>query len=241
MKKQKVVRDINVSIFHHAPVLQCIMNHLPLISVLSLKRAFKLKFINGYREAKERYVRYLLHLGVRPRAIDILFKQGFDNAFTGSTLLKVLCGAEWNCGDIDLVIEKYVPMYAEFAHMPVIQELYQNECLLPVLHDPIVYLKTLTDTSVYGMHDDENFPEMLKCIYEYNLADIYDPSLQVLHIVTSISSYVETFDFTFCRNFLSSDRLVITDPVAVLRQECTIENGKKERVKKYADRGFKIK
>lgn len=242
MKRRRVsnLSSLCSGLFNHKPILESIVSFLPIISILSLKRALKLKDINGYNIAKDRYTRYLLSLGVAPLAIDILFRNEFEIAFTGSTVLKVLTDDSWMPGDIDLVVDKFTPAYSNFAHLPIIQTLYQNGCLLPQARDPTVYLKDIIDTTEYDSDRRNDFPQMLRCILEYNILDIYDPTLQVLHITGPIQKYVETFDFAFCRNYLSPKRLVIQNPIQLLKRECTVKNGKGERIQKYLERGYLI-
>ena len=224
----------------HPPALYALCTHLPLISILSLKRAFDLRRLNAHWWATVRYCAYLKRQGVTDDAIEILFQCNI--AFSGSTVLKVLQGADWDCNDLDVIEVDQRECPRVFEHPVIVQNLYSADCLVPNIErdaeDESTYLVNLHDYS----EPYEDCVDLIADVTQYHVRDMASPVLQIIRIVVSYDEYVHSFDLDACANYLTPNRLVVKHPHAVLKGEIAGDTQASEtRLLKYEARGFAYK
>ena len=162
-----------------------------------------------------------------------------EYALTGSSLLAVLTNADWiqTIGDIDLCSNVFAP---DLMHIAVV-----HSAANPVRHKY-----------------EQKYPHSnaLAGVTTYKGFNAGSVDFQIL-TVTDIEQYVNGFDFNFCKNYLSNQKIVVKEPLSILKQcttlklETYLNTQLKEpnyvlhtylpsrylRLTKYVERGFKIK
>ena len=224
--KKKKLFDYPI-IFDHKPVVQAILNHLPLISCLSLLRTYPIN-ISSIDLAAQR-VREYLRLYAESERMDVFATLNYCS-LTGGFLLSVLVDDPWWCvneyvSDIDIVRSVNVAFR----------------------------LRKEINGMWFMDHTDYTGCECITNVCTQHLVD--NRSFQIIAISCSVDEYIETFDLSVCMNYFTSDKLVIKDPVSILKRVLVVKNPsivpekafafitserkQKERIEKYIRRGFK--
>lgn len=178
------------SIFYDRLILNLIAQKLPLISVMSLKRA--LPGLDQYLifSVYDRAITALKEM-TDGGAIDDLL--GETATFTGSAILKIVTGDAFDPGDIDYCIKP-----------PVLTGNKWDTMALPLV---------TVDSNAYS------YSGLLKGVAKYRdqrCAYLYFNLL----LVSDVDTYIESFDFSFLRISLDQRRLIIHNPFDVLRRRC---------------------
>ena len=215
--KKKKLFDYPI-IFDHKPVVQAILNHLPLISCLSLLRTYPIN-ISSIDLATQRVREYLL-LYTKSEPMSVVFSTVNGCSLTGGFILSVLVGDPW------WIAENYisdVDIACSEAAMHIIRQ--------------VIDAKRITRTSDY------TGCECITDIYNFRLKKNNNRIFQIIAISSSVDEYIETFDLSVCMNYFTGDKLVIKDPESILKRVLVSTKPptekRQERIEKYTRRGFK--
>lgn len=256
MKKRKIEENRGGAILFN----NVILNHglVPFLSVLSLlslvravPRIRRLLTTSVFEIAFKKITSYLRHNIEEKSLVNLLQRGRF--VLSGSSLLAALTDASWKdtINDIDLI--RYSTPGEHFVKTKPDLFLFMNVHLDPFEVNPTKIPRRKTYSISYP-HSNElvgvtNY-ENLKCGSSF---------IQILS-VSNLDRYVRGFDFGFCRNYLSADRLVLFNPQSVFKKEITFDllyyykphfdepeyifhtllPARYKRLCKYIDRGFTI-
>lgn len=255
------------SIFSYPPIMLHLIPFLPLISVLSLLRACPRirEYVKGHTVAMQRYAAFLSSLDYSSEVVEHLLSQHpEDFAFTGSSVLKVLLGADWITNDVDVASYDDTLDQPHGRHPNVSHRLYLDRLLQPKFYPrfrDLPYENQCFDHVEDGGKNRVEVPiwELTESVYpgcdgvifrvyNYRVKDSSHP-FQVIQLRCNMEAYINVFDLNVCANYLTSRRLVIKNPVGILKQTITYnmldDRSAKEkktmgRLKKYEARGFNI-
>jgi hypothetical protein len=194
----------------HKPIVETIMKHLPIISQMSLKRAYLINW-NIYKAFWKRCCEVLDFLGFKgEHVMSILdkFESGYMFLSGGFILFCLSCTdgcLNFDGNDIDFYISDYNS-----------SKLYQE--LKDVLGKGIVadQVKLKSDYAIIsGITAIDNicFPK-----------DTFHMMFQsiLLGKLTRGDIILNSFDFDFCKNLFNADKLVVKKPFSVITKRCTI-------------------
>lgn len=239
LKRIKV--DVKVYIFPLIELLKtptittCILNQLPIINRLALLRAFPHILDKGWITIGSIIDEIYTKLATK------MHKDLFNNkwSYTGSLLLEVLTDEIYTNGkhDVDRLVKsdydfiKLLPNFTEKGKYINNIGYYDNDYDDPSPNSYCICLELISD--------DRNSLDLVKC----------DDS--------SKKKKVNTFDFSFCRNYISHEMLYINDMESIIKKRTSInidrylrarqvgsQGSNAEdciyRLQKYTKRGFKI-
>jgi hypothetical protein len=93
------------------------------------------------------------------------------------------------------------------------------------------------------------FERIIAQVFNYRVCDSECP-FQVIQLQCGVEKYLNSFDLNICANYMSTRRLVIKNPLGLLKQTVTYgarvgtsaarEQKTRERIEKYRKRGFKV-
>ena len=148
--------------------------------------------------------------------------------------------------------------YGHSDYPNVSHRLFQQELLKPVPYFP----NSTIPYSLMGFNwpdgdprheTSDGYPGFDQIIAQVVNCRVYNSehSLQVIQLKCGVERYVNSFDLDICANYMSTRRLVIKNPLGLLKQTITHiqwagtslerEQKTRERIEKYRKRGFKMK
>jgi len=191
-----------MTIFDNNLVVNNIVGFLPIISIMAIVRSIptirKRLTKSIYCIAFERILA-LLNKNISQKALTYLIQKR-SMCLTGSSLLGALMNAEWinSLNDIDMCSYETSPDLMVLANA--------HNAIHPARHR---YTMAYPHSAV------------LQTVTNYKRMNTGSVDIQVL-TVSDIHCYVSTFDLNFCKNYLSSAKLVVMNPFSILKREATL-------------------
>ena len=220
MKKRKIDernrgRDV---LFNNVILNHGLVPFLSVLSLLSLVRAVphirRLLMISVFEIAFKRITSYLRYNIEEQSLVNLLQRGRF--VLSGSALLAALTDAPWKdtINDIDLIRYSTPGEFFEKTKPDLFP--FMNVHYDPHEGNPTKIPRRKTHSINYP-HSDE-----LEGVTNYENLRCGTSFIQILS-VSNVDRYVRGFDFGFCRNYLSADRLVLFNPQSVLKSATTFD------------------
>jgi hypothetical protein len=221
-----------MSIWRHSPIVAAIMSYLPLISCIALRRSIPdINSPSGHQIARIRIREYLLRF-FDVAIVDILMNSKTEFAIIGGFLLGVLLDAWW-CNPQDCANDDFELILVD---MSILYGLYPPNYIQRshYLQDKFFIQSFNPKSSNIGIQAINLHFNQMKSFDE----------LTRNHV-----------DLAFCKNYYTFNKLVIMDPISVIKQCASvniertyihaIKNNARPnmfvtRIKKYFLRGFSI-
>jgi hypothetical protein len=194
----------------------------------------------------------LLYCDFKKHLIGELKKMGFDaikfvsllkeyNSYiSGSFILKLLVGSDWDIGDIDI----YVDSISNYERL--ICELCNNNFFkAQVTYGPKQIKKFSYNRCIHTYHNKKYKNDRFYQFIVHNFVSNGGIKVQIILVqnddtITMIDNF---FDLNFCKNMFS-DKLIVLYPETIKQKKCSIKNMGQTctlgRLTKYAKRGFQI-
>jgi len=174
------------------PVVQCILDNLPLISCLSLLRTFPIN-VSGYDLAMKRTEEYMrifcggIHCSFFSNELN-------ECSITGEFLLSVLIGVPWWNND------------GQKAVIETTTDLTPTEMLKYVSDD--VVLKSC-----------HSYPkcEHIENVIDFRVLDNNNRKVQLITLASTIEEHINCFYVPMCMNYITKNKLVIKNPESILK------------------------
>ena len=176
---------------------ECLLPYLPVISILSFIRAYPSSRHHLFPRGVFTLVweRITTYLNMKTLLVELCDHQQHNYMLTGGALLAALNNDTPQYSDIDFCRED-----REFVKPIPGLGLIDNNMPMAEVH--------------YDMH-------VVRDVYQFS-HDSHPVPIQLIHVLF-MDQFMISFDLSFCANFLNSNRLVIKDPVAVLKRSTIVD------------------